>query len=276
MPLHDSLEQLYRFYHRREYVRPDPLEAVWRYDDTADREVVGLIAAALAYGRVAQILRNLDVALHPLGPSPAAWLRETPERTLCKSCAGFRHRFTSDTDLANLYIAMQRALRNHGSLHACFARYLIPGAKDTHDALNGFVHELTELGFPRPNYLLPIPERGSACKRLHLYLRWMVRCDAVDPGGWIAVTPALLIAPLDTHMHKVALGLGLVTLKQPDLAAARELTATFRQWRPDDPLRYDFVLTRLGIRNELDIDVWISKQRSHAPLALIDEEEVGR
>lgn len=261
MALHDSLEQLYRFYHHREYVHPDPLEAVWRYNDPADREVVGLIAAALAYGRVAQILRNLDRALAPLGPSPAAWLQRGHERKLHAACTNFRHRFTGPDDLAHLFLAIRRVLRTHGSLQACFMGHLRRDAPDTHDALNGFVHELTALGFPCSNYLLPIPERGSACKRLHLYLRWMVRCDAVDPGGWTRVSPALLIAPLDTHMHKVALGLGLITRKQPGLAAARELTAAFRQWSPDDPLRYDFVLTRLGIRNELDIHAWITKQR---------------
>jgi uncharacterized protein (TIGR02757 family) len=261
LALHGALEQLHRFYHHRHYVHPDPLEFVWRYDDPADREVVGLIAAALAYGRVAQILRNLESALGPLGPAPAAFVRASSARRLHGVCTGFRHRFTSGADLGNLLVAIRRALVAYGSLEGCFLRHHAGGAADTHDALNGFAKEVTSLGFPSSNYLIPIPERGSACKRLHLYLRWMVRCDAVDPGAWTGVSPAQLIAPLDTHMHKVALGLGLVTRKQPGLAAARELTAAFRQWCPDDPLRYDFVLTRLGIRSELDIHAWIRQQR---------------
>lgn len=262
MPLQRALEQLYSFYHRREYVHPDPLEFVWRYEDSADREIAGLIAACLAYGRVAQILRNVQTALAPMGPSPARWLQGATPGRIRAVCSGFRHRFTGEDDLACLYRSIQAALHAHGSLHACFSHHLRPGATDTYEALNGFVQELTAYGFPKSNYLLPIPERGSACKRLHLYLRWMVRRDDVDPGGWHTVAPALLITPLDTHMHKVARGLNLVTRGQADLAAARELTAVFRQWCPDDPLRYDFVLTRLGIRNELDIRTWIDQQRT--------------
>ncbi len=259
--MHDALEQLYRFYHKAEYVHPDPLEFVWRYPSSADREVVGLIAAALAYGRVAQILKNVEVALAPLGEAPADFLRNATDPAVRGACTGFRHRFTSDGDLACLYIAIRNTLRMHGSLESCFHAHLDADASDTHNALNGFVLELTGRGFPCANYLLPVPERGSACKRLHLYLRWMVRCDAIDPGCWAGISPTLLIAPLDTHMHKVALGLNLVTRKQAGLAAARELTAAFRQWCPEDPLRYDFVLTRLGIRNELDIHAWIAKQQ---------------
>jgi len=97
------------------------------------------------------------------------------------------------------------------------------------------------------SYLLPDPRLGSACKRLNLYLRWMVRRDAVDPGGW-NVPPAKLVVPLDTHMHALGRALGLTDRRSADLRTALEITAAFRAIAPDDPVRYDFALTRLGMR----------------------------
>ncbi|MCK4410112.1 MAG: DUF2400 family protein, partial [Candidatus Eisenbacteria sp.] len=98
---------------------------------------------------------------------------------------------------------------------------------------------------------LPDPARGSACKRLHLFLRWMVRSDDVDPGGWDAVPASKLIVPLDTHMHRFSLLLGLTDRKQANGRTALEITRAFRSFSPDDPVKYDFSLTRLGIRDDL-------------------------
>ena len=95
--------------------------------------------------------------------------------------------------------------------------------------------------------LVPHPAKGSACKRLHLYLRWMVRRDAVDPGGWNGVPTAKLIVPLDTHMHRIGLGLGLTARRQADMRTALEVTRGFARHAPHDPVRYDFALTRLPI-----------------------------
>jgi uncharacterized protein (TIGR02757 family) len=105
--------------------------------------------------------------------------------------------------------------------------------------------------------LLPSPRAGSACKRLHLYLRWMVRQDAVDPGGWTTVPASKLIVPLDTHMHRICLLLNLTGRKQADMRTAIDVTRAFGQMVPEDPVRYDFALTRLGIRNDTDLDSFL-------------------
>ncbi len=97
--------------------------------------------------------------------------------------------------------------------------------------------------------LLPSPGKGSACKRLNLFLRWMVRSDDVDPGGWSGVDAGKLIVPLDTHMHRMGLEVGLTRRKQADMQAALEVTRAFRTIAPEDPVRYDFALTRLGIHD---------------------------
>jgi uncharacterized protein (TIGR02757 family) len=247
--LHEALEALYNRLNRREFVSPDPLEVVYRYDDPRDREVAGLIAACLAYGRVAQILRNLNVVLHALGPAPAARLRKDGAHTL-DSIPEFRHRWTDAREMAAFLDGIAKALRRYGSLEACFLAHHAPGAEHTLPALTGFSQELR--GGAPPNSLLSAPEKGSACKRLHLYLRWMVRCDEVDPGGWTGLSPAALLIPLDTHMHRLARGLRLTRRNQANLATVLEVTESFRRITPADPLKYDFALTRLGIRSELD------------------------
>ena len=134
-------------------------------------------------------------------------------------------------------------------MEACFVSALRAKDENVVAALADFTDAL-RINPAEPNFLLPYPARGSACKRLHLYLRWMVREDAVDPGGWEQVDPAVLMVPLDTHMHRLACRMGLSQRRQADARTVQEVTARFRQWAPQDPARYDFALSRLGIRRE--------------------------
>lgn len=249
--LRSVFEALYKALARREYVHPDPLEFVYRYQDSADREIVGLIAAALAYGRVTQILERAEQVFGALGPSPRKLLLQSPDRDLRTRFAAFKHRWTTGAELAVLLIGIRRVLLEHGSLEACFLRYHDSASGHTVSGLAGLVKELA--GSVERNSLMPDPAKGSACKRLHLYLRWMVRSDAVDPGCWTRVSPADLIVPLDTHMHRLGRSLRFTRRKQANLAAALDLTRVFRAMNAADPVKYDFVLTRFGIRNELDM-----------------------
>ncbi len=246
------LEERYAAFNHRDWIHPDPLEAVYRYDGEGDREVVGLIAACLAYGRVAQILRNLDGVLEVLGPSPRECLVRADAGWLGKRLGGFKHRWTTSDELVAFLLGIGSVLNRYASLERCFLEGHQRDAASTVPGLIGFVGALR--GSDASSSLLPDPERGSACKRLHLYLRWMVRRDAVDPGCWRGVSPSQLIVPLDTHMHRIARGLGMTVRKQASLAAAEDVTRSFRALSPEDPVRYDFSLTRLGIRGELDLD----------------------
>ncbi len=257
--LKPELDALHARLNRREFVSPDPLEVVYRYASDADREVAGLVAACLAYGRVAQILRNLDTVLAALGPHPADALRHDGGQ-FARRLNGFQHRWTTRDDIGALFDGIGRALRTHGSLEACFLSHQPAGADSTLPGLTGFAREL-RLGRP-PDSLVSAPEKGSACKRLHLYLRWMARRDDVDPGCWTRLDPALLIVPLDTHMHRAARALRLTRRRQPNLAAALDVTAFFRAISPGDPLKYDFALTRLGIRSDEDMGAFLRRIRS--------------
>ena len=246
------LEALYRRYHRAAFISPDPIQLVRPFADPADREIAGLLVSSLAYGRVAMILRNAGEALDRLGPRPALRLRRIRRTDLQRRFDGFRHRFTDGGDVASLLWGAARVIRTHGSLNACFTAGLRPEDETVIPAATAFVEELHRLAGTAPGYLLPSPKAGSACKRLLLYLRWMAAHDAVYPGGWQGVPTAKLVIPLDTHMFRIAASLGFTRRKTAGLRAALETTRGFARLRPDDPTRYDFCLTRAGIRAELD------------------------
>lgn len=245
-----KLEQLHRKYNRREYVHPDPLEFLYEYENVGDREVVGLIASSLAYGRVLQILRSVRSVLDRIGPQPRAFLIENRPSTIRRVFSGFRHRFTSGMDLSALLTGIRSAVLRHGSLNACFLAGFDPSADNVLPALSLFASELN----CDNTQLLPSSTGGGACKKLNLFLRWMVRQDPVDPGGWTGVPSSTLIIPLDTHMAGIGQRLGLTYRKSANMKMALEITDAFRQIEPSDPVRYDFALTRFGIRSELTID----------------------
>jgi uncharacterized protein (TIGR02757 family) len=241
-----GLEAHYKAYNRRQYVHPDPLEFLYRQRDPVDQEITGLIAACLAYGRVNQILASETQVLDVM-ESPRAFLERTPAEGISRMFGWFTHRFTTGRELSSLLVGIKRAVQSWGSLEKLFRSGADRRDETILPALARFVGELrSHAGNALPS-LLPSPADGSACKRLNLFLRWMARKDAVDPGPWKSVQPSMLIAPLDTHMHRIARGLGLTTRKQADMKTALEITARFREIRPEDPVRYDFSLTRLGI-----------------------------
>ena len=239
----EFLEKLYGIYNRRKFVHPDPLEFLYKYQDPGDREVVGLIASSLAYGRVQQILISVRRALLPLGEHPAKALLGTTDAKMLSAYSGFKHRFTTDQDLVKMLAGARKVIKTHGSLGAFLKSHITHTDNTLLPALNRFVEELADGG----TFLIPSPSDGSACKRLNLYLRWMVRKDKVDPGGWSGIPRRLLIVPVDVHMANIAREFGISARKSAGMAMAIEITDFFRKISPDDPVKYDFCLTRFGI-----------------------------
>jgi len=246
-----ALEELYEKYNRREFVHPDPLEFLFDYDEAADREIVALVASSLAYGRVAQILKSISRVLERM-PSPREFLEKASHAALKKTFKGFKHRFTTGGEIAALLYGAGKAIGAYGSLHECFTAAVGSDSKNIFSALSVFTKELISPAGCGYNSLLPRPDAGSACKRLNLFLRWMVRRDGVDPGGWDRVSPSMLVVPLDTHMHRIGRALGLTKRKQAGMKTAIEITEALGKINPDDPVKYDFALTRLGIRDDTD------------------------
>lgn len=248
---HYHLEILYQKYNRKKFVHPDPLEFLYAYPDLFDREIVALVVSTLAYGRVEQILKSCSSVLKQIGKSPRKFLLSTSTTGIKKIMRSFRHRFTTGDDLSALFMGSQKAILKYGSLYECFLNGYKRRGSDLSLALIDFQKEITGSYHRHGAELLPDPSRRSACKRLHLFLRWMVRKDAVDPGGWDKISPSKLLVPLDVHMHRISRLLGCTKRKSADVKTVLEVTKAFSKISPDDPVKYDFVLTRFGIRKDL-------------------------
>ena len=239
-------------------LRGDPVELPHRYHDARDVEVAALLSAALAYGRVDLFKPRLAALLESLGPAPAAVARDSSPRELLARTAGFSYRMTGPRDVACLLFGAGAMLRAHGSLGACFVgHYRRLGEQSVRAALGAFVDELLAPDFTpltgarsparRLKHLLPHPARGSACKRLNLFLRWMIRGpDGVDFGLW-DVPASALVVPLDTHVHRIGGLIGLTRRKDLSWRTAEDVTARLRALDPEDPVRFDFALSHLGI-----------------------------
>ncbi len=252
--LKNVLDRLYARYNHRVCIKPDPLQFVYRFSRPADMEIAGLLASCLAYGRVRQIENDLSELFDLIGSCPADFVCKFDEgrRRKLKS---FKHRFTSGDDIANLLSLIKKVLLNFGSIEKFFLAGYRESQANTKEAVSSFCRRLLR-DYASQNggrvtkglaYLLPNPEAGSACKRLNLYLRWMVRDDDVDAGIWKSVDTGKLIVPVDVHMGRLCRILGLYRRKTISFSAALEITGSFRIIRPDDPARYDFALSRIGI-----------------------------
>ena len=269
----DALEGLYSRYNYRRFVPPDPLQFLYLYEDPCDREIVALVASSLAYGRVSQILRSVSTVLDVLGSQPARAVQTMKHKELAGRLEGFRHRFATGDQVAALLAGCGRLLRQYGTLERLFASAAATGDDTVLPALSVFVRQLRAEAPGPIGHLLCDPADGSACKRLNLMLRWLVRRDRVDFGQWKCIRPSQLVVPLDTHMHRIGLASGAIRRRQADGRAAIEMTRAFAAIRPRDPVRYDFCLTRAGIHGEGSLPGFLTAQ----PLQAVHSyEEVGR
>ena len=245
------LEELYRRLNRPELVHPDPLEFLYAFENPLDREIVALTASSLAYGRVAQILKSVNEVLERLDGAPYESVLGSGASGLRDRLSGFRHRFTRGEELAAILSGASGVIREYGSLGCCLEATEYPDENGSilrgAESLIGRILERAGLDC---TYLLPRPSMGSACKRLNLMLRWLVRRDEVDPGGWDFIPSSTLVVPLDVHMYRAGRILGFTTRRSSDMRTALEITRGFREIEPEDPARYDFALTRLGIRKD--------------------------
>jgi len=237
-----ALEKLYKHYNRREFVHPDPLEFIYKFKNKRDKEIAGFIAASLAFGRVNQILKSLDFIFKRMGDSPYRFVVACPESRLKKLFSDFVHRFVRGNELICFLGTIRRIIKQYGSLNECFISGMPHNMQGIIYPLDIFVHKFGDCGF-----LLTDPSRGSASKRLNLFLRWMVRHDDVDPGCWHGISPSQLLIPLDTHMIKIGRMFGFTERKSADIKMAIEITNGFKEINREDPVKYDFVLTRFGI-----------------------------
>jgi uncharacterized protein (TIGR02757 family) len=253
------LQRLYQDYNRED-AAADPVQIVRRYRTPRDQEIIGLCAAALAFGRVQSVLHTVETLAAALGPHPAAWVRRFDPRAEQPALRAMVHRWIRGVDIVALLWVLRQMLERSGSIDALFADGYDPAAVDVGDALDSFSRRALALDLraaygrrlpPRPGvcYFFPRPSAGSGCKRLNLFLRWMVRRDEVDLGAWTAVPPGKLIVPLDTHVIRLGRCLRLTTYTSPGWRMAADITASLRAIDPEDPVRFDFSLCHVGMMN---------------------------
>ncbi len=256
--LRSALDTLYHGFNEHQSVS-DPVWFAHRFTAGDDREVVAFIAAALAFGRVQSVLNSIDGMLAVMGPSPAAFVRAfdpSRDRTRFDHLV---HRWTNGPDFAALVWILHQMIERSGSIETFFAEGLPVDAVDISAGLQSFstralaidVKPIYGRAKPRPGvaYFFSRPSSGGACKRLNLFLRWMVRHDRVDLGVWSKVRPGQLIVPLDTHVIRVGQCLRLTTLKSPGWRMAADITASLRAIDPADPVKFDFSICHLGMMN---------------------------
>ena len=243
------LEETYRRFHREEYIDPDPLSRVRMYLNLQDREVAAFLCASLALGRVGGILKACDAVLAPLGnPLRENLLQASPE-DLSFWFSDFRYRFFGSTEIVSFLSALQGLLRQLGTLEDCFATGY--QGMDPHRGIEKIFQVMESHKRGSWGILLSDPSKGGGMKRWHLFLRWMVRKDGIDLGGWEVMKPSALKVPVDTHLYRFSLGWGITRRRSIDRTTVEEITEAFRRVDPEDPVRFDFSVSRLGIHPQL-------------------------
>jgi uncharacterized protein (TIGR02757 family) len=250
--LRQPLERLYREFDYAARVDRDAIQFPLRYADPRDREIVALITACLAYGRVDLFGRALDGVLAVMTPSPWKFVCDFDPARDAHVFDRFIYRFNRPRDLVALCLALRDLLAEHETLEQCFVAGDDPHAPHLGPALERFARAFLDADvrgvFPRGRlsrgyrHFFPLPSTGGPCKRLHLFLRWMVRREPPDFGLWSSVSPSRLLMPVDTHIENMSRAIGLTRRRSRTWRMAEEITARLAVLDASDPVKYDFAL----------------------------------
>ncbi len=249
------LDNLYCTYDFSERLLHDPVKFPHRYIEKIDIEVAAFIASALAYGRVTLFSPVIDRILVPMGKNPAAFIAGFDPKKDARWFDGTRYRFNSTEDIVCLIYVLSVMLEKHGSVEEAFLESYdgravstaISGAAAYALSLNKTPVYGQDINPPGFKQFFPSPEKGSSCKRMNLFLRWMVRSGDIDFGIWKGIFKNRLVIPLDTHIARISRCLGLTGRRSRDWKMAEEITEGLRILDPEDPLKYDFALCHQGI-----------------------------
>lgn len=246
----DYLEGLVYRFNRPEFIPADPISIPRQFSRREDIEISGLLAAMLAWGQRKTILQKMQDLLCRMDKAPFDFV-VNHEAVDLKRLEGFVHRTFNDTDLLYVISFLKQVYRRNSSLEKAFFSQEETGYNAVFHGLVRFRAQFMDCDdFPgRTGKHVSTPENGSACKRLNMFLRWMVRKDnaGVDFGLWKSIKPAQLICPCDVHVERQARKLGLVSRPKADWSMAVELTENLRLLDSEDPVRYDFALFGLGV-----------------------------
>lgn len=246
--LKDFLDRKVADYEQPSFIPSDPISIPHLFTRKQDREIAGLFAAVFAWGNRTTIIRKSEELMRLMDMRPHAFIMEHEPAQL-KKLFHFKHRTFNTTDLLYFISFLKMHYTKHDSLERAFSRWMQPGDSSVENGLNGFHRYFFSLEHVpgRTRKHLATPERGSTCKRLNMFLRWMVRKGKVDLGIWKTIRPDQLVCPIDLHVARVARHFKLLERKQTDWQAALELTAYLRTLDNSDPVKYDFALFGLGV-----------------------------
>lgn len=237
-------------YNQPSFIAADPICIPHSFSKKQDIEIAGFFASIFAWGNRTIIINKTKELMQLMDNAPYDFCRNLDVNGL-KGLMGFKHRTFNATDLLYFVEFLHHHYTTHDSLETAFSQWMQPGDATIANALIGFHQYFFSLpdAPPRTKKHIATPERGSTCKRLNMFLRWMVRRDkhGVDFGLWQTISPAQLICPIDVHVSRVAKHLNLITRKQTDWLTALELTNHLKKFDPTDPAKYDFALFGLGV-----------------------------
>jgi uncharacterized protein (TIGR02757 family) len=248
------LDQKVALYNHPSFIEKDPVSIPHRFTLKQDIEIAGFFAALFAWGNRTSIINSCNRLLQAMGNAPYDFILQHREKDL-KPLLTFVHRTFNATDLLYIVHFLKHHYQRYDTLEKGFSQFMHPLSTDITQALAGFHNYAFSLpdAPERTRKHISTPAKNSACKRLNMYLRWMVRQDPgpsgqiVDFGIWKEIKPAQLVCPLDVHVSRVARRLGLLQREQNDWKAAAQLTANLRKLNPADPVRYDYALFGLGV-----------------------------
>lgn len=235
-------------YATRSFVSDDPIQVPHEFSSRNDIEISGLIATTLSWGNRKTIISKSQELMDRMDRTPYHFVMNATKNDL-DALNGFVHRTFQDSDIKGLVVALRNLYERHGSIGGFFKEHLPAGSQHIGDAFGAFRAFLLENGLPgRASKHFGDPNKGSACKRMVMYSRWMCRTsnEGIDFGLW-NIHPAMLSIPLDVHSGRVARSLGLLTRKQNDWKAVLELDQHVRIILPEDPAKLDYALFGLGV-----------------------------
>ncbi len=254
MSLKNKLELHFHSFDRSK-LSPDPLEIPHQYYKPEDIEIIAFISALFAFGNVKSIIQILNQITDILGENPYQTFTSGNKKELKKKFENIYYRFYSSADIQILMLAIQSIIKKHSSLKKLFMQFYNDSEptlkKPIAGLMNSFLTEAEKINGNLSyglNYMFPDPLKGSACKRINLFLRWMVRKDTLDFGLWNEIPPAKLVIPVDTHIARISKKLGLTKKKNVSWSMAEEITGNLRKFDSTDPVKYDFALCHIGMR----------------------------
>ena len=253
MDLKKRLDYHYRYFDF-DKISPDPLEFPHRYENKYDIEISAFISSIFAYGNVKQIISVLEKIHKVMGDSPYEFVTEFNLTEGRKKLKGIKHRFYDEEDILTLFYTLKKVYENYGSLNYLFLLYYFPKEEFLKSTVSCFSNNLLHLSEGRKElsgglkFMFPDPFKGSACKRMNLFLRWMIRKDELDFGLWQEISPSQLIIPVDTHVARICRELRLTKRKNVSWQMAEDITRKLKKFNQDDSVKYDFAICHIGMR----------------------------